>query len=130
MVKEFWTHLCEDLNYRFLTGIPFVAATDLYKGMNPKIMHYIPAANENIAVSLAAGAWIGGFKSVVLLGADKLKNVDFSINLSNDIPVVVITDKVLNDLGLFVSKNIDKVVDTAEKTKSPAFYLIDGELIK
>lgn len=124
--KDFWMKICEEMDYRFFTGIPYKEAADLYKYMDSNIMHYIPAASEDIAVKMATGTWISGFKSAVILEAEKLKRVNLNFNTSNNIPVLFITNaaaKTLNEEGLFVSSDLDEVNDYIERTSWPAILI-------
>lgn len=64
--KDFLHFLCEEQDYRFFVGVPSLDFRPIYKNMNSDFMHYIPAVNIDIAVSLAIGSLLGGFKSVVI----------------------------------------------------------------
>lgn len=94
MVKaqEFWSFLCDGLDYRFFAGVPCPGLDPLYKKMDSKFMHYIPAANERIALGLVTGANLAGFKSGILMDMkysyDLTSLLNFNIN--NRIPFLVI----------------------------------------
>ena len=123
--KDFWVQACEELNYRFFTGIPFAAVADLYKTMNPTVMHYIPAAHEDIAVKMATGAWISGFKSAVILESEKIINLDLSFNFRNKIPILFITDS--NNKSLLLSSNVFSDNLTVTFTLEEADNYIENE---
>ena len=127
MIKNFWTEVNEKYNYRFFTGIPFKEAAKLYKSMDSDIMHYIPASNETIALRLAAGAWISGIKSGVLLDSFKVNKLDFNFNTSFGIPVLLITaiEDVPLRKGLFFNKDLDKVISYIEKNNKPAAFILN-----
>jgi hypothetical protein len=122
-VKDFWSKICEEMDYRFFTGIPYKAATDLYKHMDPNIMHYIPATSEAIAVKMATGTWISGFKSAVILDKKKLERVNLDFNIKNNVPILFITGQLPENLGkkgMFTSYDLFKVGEYIEKTSQPA----------
>jgi sulfopyruvate decarboxylase TPP-binding subunit len=70
--KEFWEYLCEELDYRFFTGVPCKGLKSLYDEMNPDFLHYVPAVNERVAIGMACGASLAGIKSGVLINADNI----------------------------------------------------------
>jgi len=94
MVKaiEFWNYLCKELDYRFFAGVACEGLSSLYKKMNANIMHYIPAANERIALGLVSGAQVAGFKAGLLLDMrfayDLTSMLEF--NVSHRIPFLVV----------------------------------------
>jgi len=142
MVKatEFWNYLCEELDYRFFAGVACPGLVPLYKKMNADIMHYIPAANEKIALGLVSGARIAGNKGAVLMDmrfiydlTDSFKfNVDYSIPLlvigynsggedefpSYDFPVAFIIGESFKD-------DLNRVVSRSEDEKVPGLIVIE-----
>ena len=90
--KEFWNYLCGELDYRFFAGVACEGLKPLYNKMDTKIMHYIPAANERIAVGIVSGANIAGFKAGLLLDMrfayDLTSVLEFNIN--HKIPFIII----------------------------------------
>jgi sulfopyruvate decarboxylase TPP-binding subunit len=94
MVKaqDFWNFICNDLDYRFFAGVPCIGLDPLYKNMNPEFMHYIPAANERLALGLVSGAYFAGLKGGILIdmryGYDLVSLLNF--NITNKIPFLII----------------------------------------
>jgi len=66
-VKEFWNVVCDVLDYRFFSGVACAGFDSVYRKMNPKKMHYIPAIDGSIAINLALGAALNNIKSGVFL---------------------------------------------------------------
>jgi len=95
MVKgtDFWEYLCEDLNYRLFAGVPCKGLKPLYDKMDSNIMHYIPAAREDVALGVVSGASIGGHKGAVLLSINSiylLYDWLFSFNIQYEVPLLII----------------------------------------
>lgn len=90
--KGFWNYLCEDLDYRFFAGVACPGLAPLYKGMDAKIMHYIPAANERIALGLVSGAYFSGFKGGALMDMRFAYDVSsvLNFNITFKVPMLVI----------------------------------------
>lgn len=90
--KDFWNYLCEELDYRFFAGVACPGLAPLYKKMDAKIMHYIPAANERIALGLVSGAHTAGFKSGLLLDMRYAYDLSslFEFNIDYGIPFLII----------------------------------------
>lgn len=93
MVKaeEFWKYLCEELNYRFFSGVVHSDIAPLYKGMDANIMHYIPAATEKIAFGMASGVFAGGFKGGALMNLNLIYDLTSTIefNIEYRIPLLI-----------------------------------------
>lgn len=126
MAKAFWKELCEDYDYRFFAGLPFEGMEDLYAAMDPDIMHYIPAANELIALRLAAGARVSGFKSGVILELSRINRLEMDFNINFKIPVLIITSVKDTPLkkGLYSNEDLSKVVAYIEKNRKPGVFLL------
>ena len=73
--KEFWDYLCNELDYRFFTGVPCNGLKPLYDTMNPDFLHYVPAVNERVAIGMASGASLSGVKSGVLISVANIHAV-------------------------------------------------------
>lgn len=121
--KNFWNYLCNDLNYRFFAGKPCSGFKPLYKTMNPKIMHYIPAANSAIAVGLVSGASLSGHKGVVLLDAydlyDILSIMD-KFNIKYQIPFLLL----IYNNGVKIKKTLNlPTVNIGTNFKKELLYL-------
>lgn len=89
--KEFWDFLCNELNYRFFSGVPTSGFQGLFRAMDKNIMHYVPAINEQASLSLAAGAWVSGFKSAVFLPPAKVNKLDFELIDVLGVPIILFT---------------------------------------
>jgi phosphonopyruvate decarboxylase len=86
---------CHELDHRgveLLTGVPcsyFGAVLSRLEGQPDR---YVPAANEGVAVAIAAGAELAGVRSAVLIqnsGFGNLLNPLTSLLLTYDIPVLI-----------------------------------------
>jgi len=91
--KDFWSYLCEELDYRFFAGVACKGLKPLYDKMNSKFMHYVPAVNERVAVGLASGVRLAGKRSAVLMSADHLLdvfNLLLEFNKKYEIPMLII----------------------------------------
>ena len=138
--KDFWNYLCKELDYRFFAGVACPGLVPLYKKMNAKIMHYIPAANEKIALGLVSGAYLSGFKGGLLMDmrfiydlTDSFKfNVDYRIPLlvigysadenaeflSYNFPSAFITDESFKE-------DVQRVASRSESEESPGLIIIE-----
>jgi sulfopyruvate decarboxylase TPP-binding subunit len=126
MVKDtgFWKVLCGQHNFRFFAGVPFKEVNSLFWGMDAKIMHYIPAANEHIAFNMAAGARISGIKSGVILSPDHINNIDFGISDMFKIPVIIIT-KGFKAKGVYTNDDLLKVIEYIETKGKTGVFLYE-----
>jgi len=126
VIRKLWKELCVGFEYRFFTGIPFEGSSDLYSSMNSEIMHYVPAANELIALRMASGARVSGFKSGVLLEPLKINKLDMGFNIEFEIPILIIT--AVKDIplrkGLYSNSSLSKVVACIEEDKKPGVFLL------
>jgi hypothetical protein len=135
--KDFWNYLCEELDYRFFAGVACPGLSPLYKKMNSKLMHYIPAVNEKIGLGLVSGAYMAGYKGGLLMDMsfayDLTSFIKFNIN--NRIPLLVIgygdKDSLLTyDFpSEFINsqtfeKKIKKVAAASESEKIPGLVVI------
>ena len=143
MVKavKFWNYLCDKLDYRFFSGVACLGLSPLYKKMNKDIMHYVPAANERIALGLVSGAYVGGFKGGLLMDM-KFKhdiNTILNFNLTHKIPFIIIgyselkVDKLIYDFPTTVitddsfEDEIKRVTLESESKNIPGLIVIKGE---
>ena len=139
MVKaqDFWNYLCEDLDYRFFAGVACEGLHPLYKNMSSDFMHYIPAANERIALGLISGAYIGGFKGALLMDMKFKEDIAtlLRFNIDYRIPFLVIgygtkDDKLIYDFpstyisnGQYETK-IKKIADKSEAESIPGLIVL------
>lgn len=95
-VKEFWELLCEELDYRFFTGVPSLELKGIYDKMSSKLMYYVPATRENVALGMANGVALSGIYSAVFIDADRAHNLmDWlnSFNLEYKVPILIIASE-------------------------------------
>lgn len=149
--KAFWKFLCEKLNYRFYSGVPCKGLALLYNKMDSKIMHYIPAINENIALGLVSGISISGMKGGILIHINSIYNIlnyIISFNFKYKIPFLIITycdeDIIPKDIGKILSlykipvvylsdafeKELKCIINKSEKKETPCIVVIKGGLLK
>lgn len=137
-VKDFWNYLCNGLDYRFFIGLPSLQLKPLYDKMKPDFLHYIPAANENIALWVANGVRVSGVKSVVVVPANKLKYMDFSFNYDNKLPLLIITDDyvkldkkiIVGNIEEDLIKSVGVIIEKSEKTNGVGVVCIGGGCLK
>lgn len=147
--KDFWMFLCERLDYRFFSGIPCLGLKPLYNKMNSKIMHYIPAINEESAVGIASGMSISGIKSGILMHINSIyKVLDYivSFNFNYEVPFLllfyyddIIDEDISKLLKLYkipiinLSDNFEKelkfIDNKSIKKTIPSIVLIKGGLL-
>lgn len=138
--KDFWNYLCEELDYRFFAGVVCPGFAPLYKKMNAKIMHYIPAANERIALGMVSGAYYAGLKGGILMDMKFAYDLTslFNFNIDYKIPFLVIgyngeddnvylafdfpSASIMNDS---FEKDIQRVVSRSESEKVPGLIVIE-----
>lgn len=91
--KDFWETICNNLEYRFFSGVACPGLLPLYKQMSSDILHYVPAANERIALGLVSGAYLSGFKGGVLLDGRFVTDLErlISFNLNYKVPFLMIS---------------------------------------
>ena len=139
--KDFWNYLCKELDYRFFAGVACPGLAPLYKKMNSKIMHYVPAANERIALGLVSGAYTAGFKGGVLIDmkyAYDLTSLSH-FNIDYRIPLLVIGyNGTENDahlafdfpsafiIGGDFKNDLERVITQTEKEKVPGLIVFEG----
>lgn len=134
--KEFWSYLCEELNYKVFAGVPCLGLSPLYKTINKANMKYIQASNERIALGIVSGVLLSGGKAGVLLHESALSGLLNEIHMVKDfdIPILLI---VYSDSKMSypfwhkeLSDDFNKDLKTISKRKKPSILLIkDGVLI-
>jgi hypothetical protein len=125
--KEFFDLLCNKLNYRFFTGLPFEEAKQLFSNMSSDFMHYIPATRAGSALGMAYGTRIAGFKSCLILSTDEIVKLSFSL----PIPLVVITNGSTKFNNLVFDgdlEELEKFLVRAEKYTKAVTINIGGDL--
>lgn len=152
--KDFWDYLCNGLDYRFFAGVPCLGLKPLYDEMDTKFMHYIPAANERIALGLVSGAWFTDIKGAVLMDSSNIIDMAgllLSFNKEYKVPILIICydeeyywDKQgpitslllanfkvanINDDGDTFKDNLNTVIKGIEKeNKSGIFFIGKGDI--
>lgn len=147
--KEFWDYLCNELDYRFFTGVPCEGFKPLYDEMNAEFMHYIPAVNARVAMGMVNGARLAGVKSALLIDIDNIYTIyDLLFNFSNiyEIPFLIIAyqskdSKVdLNKSGFDIphrllaktrfKPNLKKFVEITEELEAPGVIIIKEGILE
>lgn len=140
--KEFWNFICEELDYRFFSGVACEGLLPLLKTMSSDFMHYVPAANERIALSMTSGAYMGGFKGGILISDRFLTDLIGTLkdlNLKYKTPLLIIAYTEINEtLPLDIpkvklsrhnsdnyKKLIRKIVKKSEDKNVPALLTIE-----
>lgn len=139
--KEFWNYLCEDLKYRFFSGVPCLEFRSLYNTMSSKFMHYIPAVDVNVALAISSGVRLAGMKSGVLFhirDLSKMASVLYNFNTVYRLPVLLICfwdkqyvcKKVKLPFEVFSGdlKSIGMVVKRMEHSETPYMLAIKEEI--
>ena len=138
--KDLLDFLCNKLNIRFFSGTPCSSLINLYSAMDKNLMHYVPAANEQIACSMVNGSYMVNNKSALIVDPIMIEKMDFSFNLDNKLPLLIITggsnkpkctkdfvtlnlvDDIKKDLSKLYKRKVDsKVINV--------IYIKDGILI-
>ena len=90
--KIFWDCMCEELNFRFFTGVACEGFKSIYNAMDSNMMHYIPSVSESTALGIATGVALTGNKSCVLMRKDRKGYLDnwLEFNYELEIPVLII----------------------------------------
>ncbi len=115
--KDFWNYLCEELDYRFFAGVACSGLNPLYKKMNSKFMHYIPAVNERIGLGLVSGAYMAGYKGALLMDMVFAYDINSFIKFSidNEIPLLIIGYSEAEGLELIYDLPLAFIVDDSFK---------------
>ena len=95
-VKDFWNYFCNDLEYRFFSGVPHTVFKNLYKKMNTSFLHYIPAVNANAAIGMVNGISLTGMNGAAIISMYDLETCLTNIkrfNFKYKIPLVLLINK-------------------------------------
>ncbi len=141
--RDFWDYLCGELDYRFFAGVACRGLSPLYKKMNSKFMHYVPAANERIALGLISGAYIAGLKGCLLMDMKFKDDISsfLKFNVGYRIPFLVIgyseleEEKLIYDFpttyildGEF-KDDVQRVAAKSESESVPGLIVIEGDVL-
>lgn len=102
-MKDFWEEINNNLGFVFISGVPAIEFKDIINGMVPSLLHYVPAVNNIAALGLATGAYISGFKSLVILPSSDFFPLLYqfeNINKKEKMPVIFLTDGENNPFNL------------------------------
>ena len=134
--KEFWSCLCDNLNYTLFAGVPCLGLSELYKVIDKANMRYIQASNERIALGIISGALLSGGKAGVLLHENALSGVVNEIKMIKDfnIPILLIVYSDSKRTYPFwyreLSDGFNKDLIAISKRKKPSILLIkEGVLV-
>ena len=109
-VSDFWSLLCGEFGYHFFTGVPNTSLASLFNSLNAKILHFVPAIDDAIAVDIAAGVCLCGDKAAVLCSPYTFKLGYAQITnfiIKNKVPVLFIIAIEDDFLGLKTFKLSD-----------------------
>jgi phosphonopyruvate decarboxylase len=94
LTGDAFTALLRERGFAFATGVPCSLVEDLIRTLERgDAMPYVPAVREDIAVGLAAGAWLAGRRPVVLMqnsGLGTSTNALASLSLMYGFPALLI----------------------------------------
>jgi sulfopyruvate decarboxylase TPP-binding subunit len=140
-VKEFFKVLCEDLNYRFFSGVVCSGLSALYKSMSDSFMLYVPAVNETIALGVSAGAAISGMGSGIFLDLKFKEDIysNFNFLIENKLPLIIIgysenkKESFKYDIPIVHFKETEDIVKLSnkmEKKSVPGLLVIGKDVLK
>jgi sulfopyruvate decarboxylase TPP-binding subunit len=138
--KDFFKVLCEELNYRFFSGVVCKGLAPLYKAMDESFMAYTPAINELTALGLCAGASISGLGSCMLFDMRFKEDMysNFPFLLTNKLPVMLIgysekKEDFKYDIPVVYFKDmvdLNKLSKKIDKQSIPGLLIIGKEVFK
>jgi len=94
--KNFLEYLCEELEYRLFAGTACKGLMPLYKKMNRRIMHYVPAVNEKASLGILNGAYYADVSGIMVLELSKIYNIFHELtnfNLIYNVPLLILAYK-------------------------------------
>lgn len=138
--KDFFKVLCEDLNYRFFSGVACSGLAALFKNMDSSFLHYVPAINEVTALGLVCGASVSGLNSCLIMDMKFKEDLysNFKFTIENNIPILIIaySDNKKEDFKFDIpmkvfntDKDIRALVKKMEKESSPGLLIIGKDII-
>jgi sulfopyruvate decarboxylase TPP-binding subunit len=138
--KDFFNALCEELNYRFFSGVACKGLAPLYKAMDESFMVYTPAINELTALGLCAGASISGLGSCMLFDMRFKEDIysNFNFLLINKLPIILIgysekKEDFKYDIPIVYFKDIvdlNKLSKKIDKQSTPGLLIIGKDMLK
>lgn len=142
--KDFWDYLCNELDYRFFSGVPCDGFKLLYDTMSVDFMYYVPAVNERVALGMSSGAQLAGTKSAILIDIDNVYTVYnnlFNFNNTYKIPVLIIAYK-SKDSNINIDiphkemseirfkPGLKKFIETMETEEIPGVFVIKEGILE
>lgn len=133
--SKFWSYLCDELNYRFFTGVACAGFKSIFDAMDSKVMHYVPAINERVALGIATGVSLAGHKSGLLIDANNYSYLkeELKFNDIHKIPVLIIassSDFIDNLNENYFVNAVDKAEDYIIKHSKPRLLVLRGGIFK
>ena len=129
--KDFWDYLCNTLEYRFFSGVPCVGFKCLYDKMDSKIMYYIPATKENVALGIISGAYFVGIKGGIFLDGKNFYDIfswliGFNVKYKIPILIFVYTEDYTNISKLLESNSIPYILLPSSLSDESFVYFINN----
>jgi len=138
-VVDFFDFICNTLDIRFFAGLACSETSLFHNNMSSEFMHYIPATNAQIAVGMVNGATLAGMKSAVLIGSSKLRGIDFTFNIDNEIPLLVLAvgkDQIVLKNNIYnivmlddFEVSLNRIINYINTRNKPGILLIKTEVL-
>lgn len=131
-MKNFWNILNEHLGFIYVTGEPSIEFVPYINSMDPELMHFVPAVSDTVALGLATGAFIAGFKACLLLPDTNFEFISYQFNKINKdlaLPLIIITNGKENPLKLkqfYFDEDWQRINDYVYKDNKSAILVIKG----
>lgn len=95
----FWNILCNDLDFRFFSGVPVESLDFLFNSMKKDLLHYVPTVSDTTAVGIVGGMRLSGYKSAIISTDDTFYAAQLQIHkliVASSIPILFITNSSYN----------------------------------
>lgn len=133
--KEFWKIL-SDLGYNFFSGVAYSEFVSLYKAMDSKIMHYVPAADETIALGLVSGAYMAGYKGGIIIDTKFMSDISRALKFNREfkIPMLIIGMEDYNfslpKKKINKQKDMEVFISEIERRSVPGLMILGEGVLK